>query len=121
MFFPLSVRTRRLVPVLVAGAASLLALPALAQPTFSKSFSPGTIGAGSASRLIFQIDNASGTPVTALAFVDNLPADVVLASPPSATSPCGVGASSPRRPGAARSTSAAAASAHSPRARWPST
>ncbi len=65
-------------------------LPALAQPSFSKNFSPDTIGVGNASRLVFTIDNASGTPVTDLAFVDNLPADVVLATPPSPTTTCGV-------------------------------
>ncbi len=62
---------------------------AFAQPNFSKNFSPSTIGPGSASELTFIIDNTgSGTPVTNLSFVDNLPAGVILASPANAVSDC---------------------------------
>ncbi|WP_376695242.1 DUF7933 domain-containing protein [Wenzhouxiangella sp. EGI_FJ10305] len=62
---------------------ALLALPgsAAAQPSFSKSFDPATIGSGSASRLVFTIENGSGAPVTDMAFTDILPAGVTLAAP----------------------------------------
>lgn len=62
---------------------------AAAQPTFSKAFDPATIGPGSVSTLTFTIDNSgSGTPVTDLAFTDNLPAGVTLATPASPVSDC---------------------------------
>ncbi|MCB0688656.1 MAG: T9SS type A sorting domain-containing protein [Saprospiraceae bacterium] len=54
----------------------------LAQPTFSKSFSPSTIGPGSNSLLTFLIENGAGTPVSDLAFTDILPAGVTLADGP---------------------------------------
>lgn len=73
-------------------AAALLAIAlcalamtsnAVAQPAFSKSFQPDTIGVGSTSALVFTI-TASGE-VTDLAFTDVLPAGLVLAAPPSQT------------------------------------
>ena len=82
---------RRLRPAFVLLAASFLAaVPAAAQPVFTKAFAPGTIGAGSTSRLTFVIDNGDmGAPAGELAFTDVLPADVTLAQPPSVTNTCG--------------------------------
>ncbi|HVS64632.1 MAG TPA: hypothetical protein VMT85_14140 [Thermoanaerobaculia bacterium] len=75
---------------LLAATGLLAAAPAAAQPVFSKSFAPATIGAGSASRLTFVIDNGDmGAPAGDLAFNDVLPAGVTLADPPSATNACG--------------------------------
>jgi uncharacterized repeat protein (TIGR01451 family) len=75
---------------LLAAAGLLAAAPAAAQPVFSKAFAPDTIGAGSASRLTFLIDNGNmGTPAEDLDFTDTLPAGVTLAQPPSATNTCG--------------------------------
>ena len=65
---------------------------AFAQPTFTKSFQPSTIGPGSATTLQFTINNGSGgVPVTSLDFTDNLPAGVTLATPANATSTCAGG------------------------------
>jgi uncharacterized repeat protein (TIGR01451 family) len=77
--------------VLVATLAA--AAPAAAQPGFSKAFVPDTVALDGHSRLVFTVDNtAGGAPATGLAFSDTLPAGVVLASPPSAATTCGVGA-----------------------------
>lgn len=75
--------------------ASLQIEPA---PLFAKSFAPATIdigGGGSGlsfagfSTLTLTIDNsASAAAATNLAFTDNLPAGVVIASPPSASTTC---------------------------------
>ena len=56
---------------------------------FSKVFDPATIGPGSATQLIFEIDNGeSPTPVSDLAFTDVLPAGITLADPASAFTDC---------------------------------
>ena len=69
------------------------AKPALAQvgnPSFSKSFSPDTIGPGSVSTLTFFLFNEDQiTPAQNLAFTDVLPAGVVIATPANASSGCG--------------------------------
>ena len=65
-----------------------LAAVAEAQPTFSKAFAPATIGPGSTSTLTFTIANGSVLPVTDLAFTDNLPAGVSIATPSSAATSC---------------------------------
>lgn len=57
-------------------------------PSFSKAFSPSTIGPGAATRLVFTITNSTGSPVTQLAFSDSLPASVTIASAPNATTTC---------------------------------
>ncbi|MEL6638084.1 MAG: hypothetical protein AAFR05_15120, partial [Bacteroidota bacterium] len=58
-------------------------------PGFSKSFSPNQIGPGSVSRLTFTIDNsASASPRSNLAFTDNLPAGMTVASPAGITTDC---------------------------------
>jgi hypothetical protein len=79
--------------VLVATLAA--AAPAAAQPpAFTKSFAPATVGLDTHSRLTFTIDNGAGAaPAIGLAFTDNLPAGVVLATPPTAATTCGVGSS----------------------------
>ncbi len=87
----MSRRTHLLPPSILACLTLAAALPALAQPGFSKAFSPDVIAPDAHSRLTFLIDNDSGTPVTGLAFTDLLPAGVVLASPASAATDCGVG------------------------------
>jgi uncharacterized repeat protein (TIGR01451 family) len=65
----------------VCGAAS-------AQLGFDKSFQPGTIGPGSVSTLQLNITNTGSTPVRGLAFTDNLPAGMTVASPAAVTSTC---------------------------------
>ncbi|HEX9734216.1 MAG TPA: IPTL-CTERM sorting domain-containing protein [Thermoanaerobaculia bacterium] len=71
----------------VPATALLVVEPA---PLFSKSFAPNAIAAGAVSTLTFTIDNtASALAATALAFTDNLPAGVVVASPPNASTTCG--------------------------------
>ncbi len=60
----------------------------LAQPAFTKSFSPDTIGPGSISTLTFTITNAESTPITDLAFTDALPAGLTIANPSNAISDC---------------------------------
>ena len=63
--------------------------PNLAPPTFSKAFSPTTIGPSSVSTLTFTMTNSDPTtPVSDLAFTDNLPAGMTLATPAGATSDC---------------------------------
>jgi hypothetical protein len=76
----------------VCGALLAFALSASAQgnPSFSKGFSPSTIGPGSVSTLTFSIINTDPVnPVTDLAFTDTLPAGVVLATPAVGLSSCG--------------------------------
>ena len=60
------------------------------QPDFSKLFTPDTIGPGATTVLQFTIDaSALGTPVTDLAFTDNLPAAVTIAGAPNVSTDCG--------------------------------
>ena len=83
--------TRRFsLPFALACAIALIsATAASAQPGFSKSFSPDTIGPGSVSTLIFTIDNSeSAGTVSGMAFTDVLPAGVTLADPAIPTSSC---------------------------------
>ncbi len=72
-----------------------LAGTSFAQPTFSKVFSPDSIGPGSTTTLIFTIDNsASVSPVTSLDFTDVLPitpATLVVATPANASTTCSFG------------------------------
>ncbi len=72
----------------------LVALPAIAgeiAPSFSKVFLPDSIGPGSTSTLQFDIFNDFSDPVSDLAFTDNLPAGVVIATPASASTDCAEG------------------------------
>ncbi|MDX1450739.1 MAG: hypothetical protein R3246_16945, partial [Acidimicrobiia bacterium] len=59
-------------------------------PGFSKVFAPDVIGPGSATRLVFTIDNGDiGTTVDSLAFTDTLPAGVSVADPADVDNSCG--------------------------------
>ncbi len=79
----------RLLPFLLSFVVSALcASAASAQPDFSKSFNPPTIGPGSVSTLTFTIDNSGGPIVQDLAFVDTLPSAVVIATPANAFTDC---------------------------------
>jgi uncharacterized repeat protein (TIGR01451 family) len=58
-------------------------------PGFSKAFTPDQVFAGQSSTLTFTIDNtASAVPASGLDFTDNLPAGLVVATPPSASTTC---------------------------------
>jgi hypothetical protein len=58
-------------------------------PAFDKSFSPATVGEGVPSTLTFTIDNtASALAATGLDFTDDLPAGVVVAETPNASTTC---------------------------------
>jgi len=78
-----SVATVAIVALVSAAAASAQV------PAFSKSFDPSTIGPGSASTLVYVVDTTSTpSPVTGLAFVDTLPAGVVIATPSRVATTC---------------------------------
>ena len=65
-------------------------------PAFSKVFLPNAISTGGTSTLTFSIDNtASAVAANALAFTDNLPAGLAVATPPNAASTCGGAVSAP--------------------------
>ncbi|WP_414515269.1 hypothetical protein [Synechococcus sp. W60.3] len=70
---------------------SIVGLPPgpLAAPTFTKSFSPSTTSVGVPVTLSFTITNNSGIQLTGLNFADNLPAGLVVATPPNFTNTCG--------------------------------
>ncbi len=71
--------------VAVPGASSTAQT---APPSFSKAFSPSTIGPGSTTTLRFTIDGSNSGPATGLAFTDTLPAGVTVASPPRIANGC---------------------------------
>ena len=77
--------------LLTAFAAFVIAAPVEAAPAFSfgKGFNPATIGPGSSSQLAFRISNYSGSDLANVTFSDDLPAGVVIANVPGATSDCG--------------------------------
>jgi hypothetical protein len=53
-----------------------------ATPSYSMAISPSTIGSAFSTVLTFTISNIGGSsPVTDLAFTDNLPAGVTIATP----------------------------------------
>jgi hypothetical protein len=64
-------------------------------PSFSKVFVPSTIGPGSVATVRFTITNQTASPVSNLAFPDNLPAGVVIANPANAATSCGGTLSAP--------------------------
>lgn len=70
--------------------AALLVAPALAsaQPAFSKSFSPATIGPGASSALRFEIANPTFDSIRDVAFTDTLPSGLTIASPANVMSTC---------------------------------
>ncbi|MCB0207993.1 MAG: DUF11 domain-containing protein [Anaerolineae bacterium] len=73
--------------VILRLSATIVVAQVSSLPTFSKTFTPSTIGPGSVSTLIFTI-TAGTTPVTDLAFTDTLPAGVTIADPANATTSC---------------------------------
>lgn len=79
-----------LIPVgnVLASPGESLFFQSTGVPIFGVVFSPNTIGPGSVSTLTFTITNADSSPVTDLAFTDNLPAGVMIASPSSASTSC---------------------------------
>jgi uncharacterized repeat protein (TIGR01451 family) len=83
-------------PTLLACLALLTLTPAASaqqeQVFFFKVFLPDTIGPGSVSTLLFELSSSEDGPVTDLAFTDALPAGVVIATPPNASTTCGAGA-----------------------------
>ena len=73
-----------------AGLASNTAtLNVVNKPSISKSFSPSSITAGSTSTLTLVISNPNSTALTGLAFTDNFPTDIFVATAPSITNTCG--------------------------------
>lgn len=90
-------RTGRQIAASLALSAflALLGNPVSAQNSplsFSKSFGPSTIGPGSISTLTFTIGSTSPSPVSDLAFTDNLPTGMTIAEPAGATTDCGASA-----------------------------
>ena len=71
----------------LASAVSLISAPAFAQPNFSMTFTPDTIGPGSSTRLVFLIDNTTGGATTDLTFTHVL-AFARLADASDATTDC---------------------------------
>ncbi len=62
------------------------------RPTFSKSFSPGTVGFGGRSRLTFTIDNSANSGgAFSVQFVDNLPSGMTVAAPANRSTDCSGG------------------------------
>ncbi len=57
-------------------------------PSFGKAFDPDAIVDGESSTLVFTLDNTGSLAVDDLAFADNLPAGMVIATPPNETSTC---------------------------------
>ncbi len=93
MFAP-ALSRRSATPILTFALSTLLAAAAASAqpptPTFQKAFQPATIGPGSVSTLAFTIANPDQVnPVSDLAFTDNLPAGVTIATPAGAASTCG--------------------------------
>ncbi|MCB1559698.1 MAG: DUF11 domain-containing protein, partial [Xanthomonadales bacterium] len=64
-------------------------LTVVAPPLFAKLFAPNPAAIGQSSTLSFSIDNsASAIDATALDFTDNLPAGLLVATPPNASTTC---------------------------------
>jgi len=73
-------------------ATADLTVIAADRPTFSKSFSPNSVFLGGRSTLTFTIDNtANAAGALSLAFTDNLPSGMVVASPANASKTCSGG------------------------------
>ena len=66
----------------------LFASTAHAQPNFSKTFTPNSIGPGSVSTITFTVDNSGEGDAMDLAFTDLLPAGLVIADPTNASTDC---------------------------------
>ncbi|MDQ1416677.1 MAG: large repetitive protein [Acidimicrobiaceae bacterium] len=75
------------------GAAATAALVVVAPPTISKQFSPTAIPLNGTSTLTFTVTNpgANTAALTGVAFTDNLPAGLLVATPNGVTGSCGAG------------------------------
>ncbi len=80
----------------LTSAGLLVADPATADlvieppPTFAKAFAPAFLGLGQSSTLTFTIDNSGSVlAASSLAFTDNLPAGIVVATPSVTSNTCG--------------------------------
>jgi len=74
---------------LTVAAASTASLVIEPPPSFAKAFTPATVASGQTSTLTFSIDNSASTvAATSLAFADNLPAGLLVATPPNGSSSC---------------------------------
>ncbi|HSY48054.1 MAG TPA: Ig-like domain-containing protein [Thermoanaerobaculia bacterium] len=62
-----------------------------AQPTITKSFNPSSVQIGERSTLTFTINNPAGSAISAVAFTDNFPANLFVATPNNLTGSCGSG------------------------------
>ncbi len=88
LFLTLSLVPNAVLGITLSGKSEMNVLGVAAGPDFSKSFIPSTIGPGSESTLRFDINNTSSSPVTELAFTDNMPAGVVIATPANVSNSC---------------------------------
>tara|TARA_R110002096_G_scaffold250980_1_gene443587 strand:- start:28157 stop:32308 length:4152 start_codon:yes stop_codon:yes gene_type:complete len=73
-----------LVVLLILGAATA----ATAQPVFSQSLQPDTVGPGTTTRLSFVIDNSLGAATDGLSVSETLPAGMSIASPSAVATTC---------------------------------
>lgn len=75
--------------ILTASALIFLSFSSWAQPDFNANFYQDTIGPGSTTTLIYTIENTDlVNPVSDLAFTNNLPANLIIATPAQAVSEC---------------------------------
>ena len=81
---------KRLLAAAVLLLASAFTAPAAiaAAPTFTKSFSPATVGVNGTSTLTFNISNNNFGGVNSMAFSDTLPSGLIVATPNGATNSC---------------------------------
>lgn len=62
-----------------------------AQPSITKSFNPASVQIGQRLTLTFTINNPAGSAISAVAFTDNFPANLFVATPNNLTGSCGSG------------------------------
>jgi uncharacterized repeat protein (TIGR01451 family) len=62
-----------------------------AQPIITKSFNPSSVQIGQSSTLTFTISNPAASAISAVAFTDNFPANLFVATPNNLTGSCGSG------------------------------
>ena len=96
---PLHSFARVFVAALLLAAFSFAAAPEAHAQTalsFDKNFLPSTIGPGSVSTLHFDLANTTSNAVSDVAFTDNLPTGVVIATPSNVASTCELGSNDGR-------------------------
>ena len=71
-----------------SGTASADLMVDVDRPGFSKSFAPSSVPLGDRSTLTFTIDNSSASFIPFMAFIDNLPTGMVIASPSNTSTDC---------------------------------